>query len=79
MKALIVGAFGIAILATPALAASAKYFVIVDTVGNCSITEKASAGQKVIGDTGGYDTNDAAVTKLQEIRKDPSVCKGVVE
>lgn len=77
MKALIAGAFGIAILATPALA-DGKYFVVSDNDGNCSVTEAASEGQKVLGAAAGYDTADAAGAKMQELAKDKSVCKAIV-
>jgi hypothetical protein len=66
-------------LATPALAAD-KYFVTVDTVGNCSVLEGGpSAGQTALGESGGYDSKDAAEKALAEVRKDTSKCKGVVE
>jgi len=65
--------------ATPALAAT-KYFVTVDTVGNCSVIEAPpSAGQTAILQTGGYDSEEAARKALDEIRNDTSKCKGVVE
>jgi hypothetical protein len=70
-------AFG---LATTSAVAAEKYFVTVDTVGNCSVLEgPPSAGQTALGQTGGYDSKDAAETALKEIRGDASKCKGVVE
>lgn len=78
MKTLIASAFAIAILATPAVAAG-KYFVVVDGVGNCSVTEAASSGQKVLGAAGGYDSHDAAGAKMEELFKDKSVCKDIVD
>jgi hypothetical protein len=66
-------------LTIPALAAD-KYFVTVDTVGNCSVLEgPPSAGQTALGQTGGYDSKDAAEAALKEVRGDASKCKGVVE
>ncbi len=83
MKTLIVGAFAIATVAASgtALADTAtKYFVTVDTVGNCSVsTGKPSAGQEALGEAEGYASKDDADKKLAEIRDDASVCKGVVE
>jgi hypothetical protein len=66
-------------LASSAFAAE-KYFVTVDTVGNCTVLEgPPSAGQTALGQTGGYDSKDAAETALKEVRGDTSKCKGVVE
>jgi len=60
--------------------AADKYFVTVDTVGNCTVLEgPPSAGQKALGETGGYDSKDAAEKALAELRKDTGTCKGVVE
>lgn len=48
-----------------------KYFVTVDTVGNCSVSQgKPSAGQKTLGEEGGYDSMEVAEKKLEEVRKD---------
>ena len=61
-------------------ATEAQFFVTVDTVGNCSIAKgKPSAGQKALGETGGYASRDEAKKFLDSIRDDESVCKGVVE
>ena len=83
MKVLIAGAFAFAIFAASSTANAAteeKWFVTVDTVGNCSVSQgKPSAGQTALGETGGYDTEDAAGMKLEEIREDSATCKGVVE
>ena len=52
----------------------------VDTVGNCSVVQGApSEGQTALGETGGYDTAEAAEKALAEARKDTEKCKGVVE
>jgi hypothetical protein len=68
-------------LGTPAFAAGEKYFVTVDTVGNCSVVRSEgnlSAGKKAIGNASGYDSMDAAMSHLDEIRNDTATCKGVV-
>jgi hypothetical protein len=79
MKKCVVASLLVIGLATPALAAD-KYFVTVDTVGNCSVLEgPPSAGQTALGESGGYDSKDAAEKALAEVRKDTSKCKGVVE
>lgn len=75
--------FAMAILlvgfASTALAADAQYFVVTDTVGNCSVVDSKPAktsGLKVIGDKGGYTSADAASKVLKDMTKK---CKGVVE
>jgi hypothetical protein len=79
MKAYIVAAILTVGLALPALAAE-KFFMTVDTVGNCSVVQGGpSAGQTAFGETGGYDTAEAADKALAEARKDTEKCKGVVE
>jgi hypothetical protein len=82
MKTLIVTGLLVIGLATPVLAGE-KFFVTVDTVGNCSIVQSLpdtgmSAGKKVIGNTGGYDSMEAAQKFLAEIRDDETKCEGVV-
>jgi len=82
MKRLIVTCLLTVGLASPALAAE-KYFVTVDTVGNCSIVldipgTDLSAGKKLLGNADGYDSMEAAKKYLDEIRDDDSQCKGVV-
>jgi len=79
MKKCVVASLLVVGLATPALAAE-KVFMTVDTVGNCSVVYgKPGAGKTVIGETGGYDSMDAAKKALDEVRNDESKCKGVVE
>jgi hypothetical protein len=64
-------------MALPAVAAT-PYYVVVDTVKNCSVIEgKSSAGLTPIGDI--YDSEDAAKKALVEVRKDEKQCVGVVE
>ena len=59
MKQFVVASVLAIALATPAFAAE-KYFVTVDTVGNCSVVEGGatglSAGKTALGETGGYDS-----------------------
>jgi hypothetical protein len=64
-------------LATPGFAAT-KYYLVIDTVGNCAAIESepsAHAGMKIIGNKGGYDSADAAKKALKDMKE----CKGVVE
>jgi hypothetical protein len=62
-------------LATSALAADAKYYLEMDTVGNCSVVDskpRASSGMKIMGDKGGY----ASKEDVKGLPKDK--CKGIV-
>ena len=83
MKILLASVFAFAMFAVsgPAKAETeGMYFVTVDTVGNCSVTQgKPSAGQKALGEVSGYENIADAEAKLKEIRDDASTCKGVVE
>ncbi|MEM7399071.1 MAG: hypothetical protein AAGF48_06635 [Pseudomonadota bacterium] len=81
MKMLLASAFAVALIAGSSSAnAAAMFYVTVDTVGNCSVAEgPPSAGQKALGNADGYKTADEAGAKLEQIRDDASVCKGVVE
>jgi hypothetical protein len=68
--------------ATPAFAQE-KFFVTVDTVGNCSVISEApgtelSAGKTVIGNPEGYASMEAAKKYLDEIRNDDVKCKGII-
>jgi hypothetical protein len=67
-------------MSTAAFAATEdKWFVTVDTVGNCSIAQgKPSEGQTALGETGGYASVEAARSHLDSIRDDETHCKGVV-
>jgi hypothetical protein len=63
-------------LATSALAAGAKYYVEMDTVGNCSVVDSkpsASSGMKIMGDKGGYASKEDAGKALKGLK-----CKGIV-
>jgi hypothetical protein len=64
-------------MATAAVAAT-PYYVVVDTVKNCSVIEgKPSSGLTPIGDA--YDSKDAAKAALEKVRGDEKQCAGVVE
>jgi hypothetical protein len=82
MKQFVVASVLILGLAGPAFAA-AKFFVTVDTVGNCSVVEGGatglSAGKTALGEASGYASMADAEKYLAEVRKDTSKCKGVVE
>jgi hypothetical protein len=67
-------------LATTAFAAeAAKFYVVKDTVGLCSVVEgKPSAGLTPIGEKGGYESRDAGKKALKEVSKEAG-CQGVVE
>jgi len=81
MKVLVASAFAIALFAGASSAnAESMYYVTVDTVGNCSVSDgKPSAGQKALGESGGYANKADADAELEKVRGDESVCKGVVE
>ncbi|MGE5259472.1 MAG: hypothetical protein ACM3MH_01195 [Actinomycetota bacterium] len=66
-------------MAGPVLAAGAKYYVEMDTVGNCSVVDSkpaASAGMKILGDKNGYASKEDATNALKALPK--GKCKGVV-
>jgi hypothetical protein len=66
-------------LTLPALAAGARYYVEIDTVGNCSVVDSkpsASAGMTILGDKNGYASQDEATKALKSLPK--GKCKGVV-
>jgi hypothetical protein len=76
--------YGLAALFVVAFAlpagAATKYFVVVDTVKNCSVIEgNPSAGLTPIGNKDGYDSKDAAKEALKGVRDDAGQCAGVVE
>ena len=82
MRKWIVAGLLLAGVTTPALAAE-KYFVTVDTVGNCSIVldmpgTDLSAGKTAIGNTDGYGSMEDAKKFLDQVRDDTSKCKAVV-
>jgi hypothetical protein len=66
-------------IAAPALAAGARYYVEMDTVGNCSVVDSkpsAHAGMTILGDQAGYASKEDANKALKGLPKDK--CKGVV-
>jgi hypothetical protein len=66
-------------LATPALAAGARYYLERDTVGNCSVVDSKPsehAGMMILGDKNGYASKEDAAKALKALPKDK--CKGIV-
>jgi hypothetical protein len=79
MKKAIVASLLVVGLSAPAFA-DTKWFVVVDTVKNCSVVEGGtSAGLTRIGNKDGYETKEAAIEALKGIRDDAAQCAGVVE
>lgn len=79
MKKTLVILIALMSMAGTALAAGAKYYVEMDTVGNCSVVDSkpsASAGMTILGDKNGYASQDAAAKALKALPK--GKCKGVV-
>ena len=79
MKKTLIFVIALISLAVPALAAGAKFYVEMDTVGNCSVVDSkpsASAGMTILGDKNGYTSKEDATKALKAL---PSgKCKGVV-
>jgi hypothetical protein len=66
-------------LATPALAAGARYYLEIDTVGNCSVVDSKPgehAGMTILGDKNGYASKEDAAKALKALPK--YKCKGIV-
>jgi hypothetical protein len=79
MKKLVIAGLALLGLAGSALAANARYYVEMDTVGNCSVVDSkpsAGAGMKILGDKGGYTSKEAATKALKGLPK--GKCKGIV-
>jgi hypothetical protein len=79
MKKSAIASILVAALPTSALAAGAKYYVEMDTVGNCSVVDSkpsAGSGMKIMGNKGGYASKEAATKALTGLPK--GKCKGVV-
>jgi hypothetical protein len=75
-KLLFAGLFAV-VVATPALAADEEYYLVKDTVGNCSAvisTESGAPGLMIISKKG-YPSYDAATKELGG-QKD---CAGIVQ
>ena len=78
MKRYLIGGLLAFSMVTPGFAATAKYYLVLDPVGNCAAIESKpaeGAGMKIVGEKGGYDSADAAKKALRDIKD----CKGVVE
>ena len=55
---------------------TAKHYVVLDTVGNCSVVDaKPGAGLKIIGDKGGYASLESANKALKDFKAE---CKDTV-
>ena len=79
MKKTAVVVIAFAGIAAPAFAAGAKYYLEMDTVGNCSVVDSkpsASAGMTILGDKNGYASQEDAAKALKALPK--GKCKGVV-
>jgi hypothetical protein len=75
MKTFALAASIVLALTATSYAASTKYYVVMDTVHNCSVVEsKPSSSLKVL--KGGLPSEDAAKQALAKMGKK---CKGVVE
>jgi hypothetical protein len=75
MKTYVIAGSIVLALTAPAFAAATKYYVVMDTVHNCSVVEaKPSASLKVL--KGGLPSEDAAKQALAKMGKQ---CKGLVE
>jgi hypothetical protein len=80
MKKLTIASLVVFALAAPALAAGAKFYVEMDTVGNCSVVDSkpsAHSGMKIMGDTSGYASKEDATKALNGLPQ--GKCKGVVK
>jgi hypothetical protein len=66
-------------LTSHALAASARYYLEIDTVGNCSVVDSKPsehAGMTILGDKNGYASKEDAAKGLKAPPKDK--CRGIV-
>jgi hypothetical protein len=64
---------------TSAALASARYYLEIDTVGNCSVVDSkpsAHAGMTILGDQNGYASKDEAAKALKSLPQNK--CKGIV-
>lgn len=80
MKPYVFAAVLVAAFSGSAFAAEAgKYFVVIDTVGNCSVIQGAvSTGKSALGKEDGYDSEDAAMKALDEFASDDDTCEDIV-
>lgn len=78
MKTVVSASLLLVVASTPMFAqdfGDAQNYVVVDTVGNCSvINAEPSPGLKVIGKNGGYDKEDSAEKFLT---RKPRTCRNV--
>ena len=75
-----IGSLLVLVLATTALAAGPRYYVVVDTSGYCSVVDSkppAHSGLRIIGNKDGYDGLFAAKSALKGIPEDK--CKGIFQ
>jgi hypothetical protein len=75
----IIIAIALTALTTPVLAANARFFLEIDTVGNCSVVDSKPgehAGMTILGDKNGYVSKQDAAKALKALPKDK--CKGIV-
>jgi hypothetical protein len=75
----IIIAIALIALTTPVLAANARFFLEIDTVGNCSVVDSKPgehAGMTILGDKNGYASKQDAAKALKALPKDK--CKGIV-
>jgi hypothetical protein len=76
----IAGVLTLALASSALAAAAAKYYVVIDTVGNCAVVDSkpaGHAGMSILGDKGGYAAKDAADKALKALPK--GKCTGIVE
>jgi len=81
MKHYLAASLLLAALATPAFAATAEHYAVIDTVGNCAVIDTKPSpyhisGLKILGQKSGYSNMEAAQKAL---KSDSSQCKGTVE
>jgi hypothetical protein len=81
MKRYLTASLLLAALATPAVAATAEHYAVIDTVGNCAVIDTkpspyGTSGLKILGQKSGYANMDAAQKAL---KSNSSQCKGTVE
>jgi hypothetical protein len=80
MKKLALASLAVFAFAAPTAAAGAKYYVEIDTVGNCSVVDSkpsANSGMKMLGDKSGYASKEVATKALNGLPKEK--CKGIVK
>jgi len=81
MKRYLAASLLLAALATPAFAATAEHYAVIDTVGNCAVIDTKpspydTSGLKILGQKSGYANMGAA---QKAIKSNSSQCKGTVE